>query len=106
MYCFYGVQDTVTALKKTYHAKNKKYYPARQRLTLPPKEGQKSGEALRDDYKLSSYGLRNGSVVQFKDLGTQVPGKSCTPTQAGNLCKAHLHLSSSSYCRRSRPLKQ
>lgn len=65
-------EDTVTALKKTYHAKNKKYYPARQRLTLPPKEGQKSGEALRDDYKLSSYGLRNGSVVQFKDLGTQI----------------------------------
>jgi very-long-chain enoyl-CoA reductase len=88
------VQDTVTALKKTYHAKNKKYYPARQRLTLPPKEGQKSGEALRDDYKLSKYGLSNGSVVQFKDLGTQVlphnPLQSAPPPHQQPVLQAQL----------------
>jgi len=64
--------DTVTALKKKFHAKQAKYYPARQRLTLPAKEGQKSGEVLKDGAKLSDYGLTNGSVVQFKDLGTQI----------------------------------
>lgn len=51
---------------------NHKYYPARQRLTLPAKEGQKSGEVLKDSSRLSEYGLSNGSVVLFKDLGTQV----------------------------------
>jgi hypothetical protein len=66
------LQDTVAQLKKKYHALNKKYYPARQRLTLPAKEGQKSGEVLKDSSKLSEYGLVSGSVVQFKDLGTQV----------------------------------
>lgn len=70
--CPCALQDTVTALKKAYHAKAPKYYPSRQRLTLPPKEGQKSGEALKDGAKLSECGLTNGSVVQFKDLGPQV----------------------------------
>ncbi|KAF8065843.1 hypothetical protein HT031_002903 [Scenedesmus sp. PABB004] len=65
-------EDTVAQLKKKYHALAKKYYPARQRLTLPPKEGQKSGEALKDSAKLSDYGLTNGSSVQFKDLGPQI----------------------------------
>lgn len=59
-------------LKKKFHAVNKKYYPARQRMTLPAKEGQKSGEVLKDSAKLSEYGLSSGSVVLFKDLGTQV----------------------------------
>jgi very-long-chain enoyl-CoA reductase len=59
-------------LKKKYHAVAKKYYPSRQRLTLPPKEGQKSGEALKDGSKLSDYKLASGSVIQFKDLGPQV----------------------------------
>jgi very-long-chain enoyl-CoA reductase len=62
----------VTVLKKKYHAQNKKAYPARQRLTLPAKEGQKSGDALKDSDTLSKYGLSNGSVVQYKDLGPQV----------------------------------
>lgn len=62
----------MTELKKKYHAQAKKYYPARQRLTLPAKEGQKSGDVLKDSDQLSKYGLSNGSVVQFKDLGPQV----------------------------------
>lgn len=65
-------EDTVTVLKKKYHALNKKAYPARQRLTLPAKEGQKSGDALKDSDTLSKYGLSNGSVVQYKDLGPQI----------------------------------
>lgn len=65
-------EDTVTELKKRYHAVAPKYYPARQRLTLPPKEGQKSGDALKDDAKLSDYGLTDGSIVHFKDLGIQI----------------------------------
>jgi hypothetical protein len=78
------LQDTVAQLKKKYHALNKKYYPARQRLTLPAKEGQKSGEVLKDSSKLSDYGLANGSVVQFKDLGTQVRARrNSTPAQDG-----------------------
>lgn len=69
-------------LKKKYHALNKKAYPARQRLTLPAKEGQKSGEALKDSDTLAKYGLSNGSVVQYKDLGPQVGG--CTPAHTHN----------------------
>lgn len=67
------LQDTVAELKKRFHAVSNKYYPARQRYTLPLKEGQKSGEALKDSAKLSDYGLTDGSVLHFKDLGTQVP---------------------------------
>jgi hypothetical protein len=65
-------QDTVAALKKKIHAAKKTYYPARQRLTLPPAPGQKSGDAPKDSATLSSLGLKDGSVVYFKDLGTQV----------------------------------
>lgn len=77
------LQDTVTALKKQFCAA-KRVQPARQRLTLPPKEGQKSGDALKDTDKLSVYGLTNGSVLQFKDLGPQVcplASWSCKPAQ-------------------------
>lgn len=70
-------------LKKKYYALNKKAYPARQRLTLPAKEGQKSGEALKDNDTLAKYGLSNGSVVQYKDLGPQVGGCTPTHTQSG-----------------------
>jgi very-long-chain enoyl-CoA reductase len=62
----------VADLKKKFHAKNKKYYPARQRFTLPPKEGQKSGEAVKDTATLESYNLASSPVLYFKDLGPQV----------------------------------
>jgi very-long-chain enoyl-CoA reductase len=39
---------------------------------LPPKEGEKRGEALKDGGKLSDYGLKTGATLQFKDLGPQV----------------------------------
>lgn len=66
------LQYTVVELKKRFYAQKKQYYPARQRYTLPPKEGQKSGAALKDDAKLSEFGITNGSVLYFKDLGPQV----------------------------------
>lgn len=49
-----------------------KYSPVRQRLTLPPAPGAKAGSALGDGQSLTSYGLQNGAVVQYKDLGMQV----------------------------------
>lgn len=47
-------------------------YAARQRLSLPVKEGQKRGEALADGAPLSKYGVQEGSVLFLKDLGPQV----------------------------------
>jgi hypothetical protein len=65
-------QDTVAALKKKIHAAKPKLSPARQRLTLPPPPGAKSGEVLKDASTLAAAGLKDGSVVLFKDLGMQV----------------------------------
>jgi very-long-chain enoyl-CoA reductase len=49
-----------------------RYYPSRQRFTLPLREGRRSAEALASGKKLSDYGLQDGSVLLFKDLGPQV----------------------------------
>lgn len=49
-----------------------KYHPHRQRLTLPPAPGQRSGKALALGKPLSFYDLKDGSIVQYKDLGLQV----------------------------------
>lgn len=69
------MQATVTELQEAiYEAKNKasKYQTNRQRLTLPPGPGEKSGKALEAGKPLVSYGLLNGSKIQYKDLGLQV----------------------------------
>ncbi|DBA92225.1 hypothetical protein WJX77_000065 [Trebouxia sp. C0004] len=63
---------TVDDLKHAISQSNPKYYPSRQRLTLPPQIGQKSGSPLVDGKLLSEYSLCGGSKVVFKDLGTQV----------------------------------
>ena len=65
------LQATVDDLKDAVGRAISKYYPARQRLTLPPQPGQKSGSPLLDGKLLSEYGLSEGSTVVFKDLGTQ-----------------------------------
>ena len=52
--------------------KKPKFYPSRQRFTLPPVEGAKRGVALTLGKALDSYGLKDGSVLLFKDLGPQV----------------------------------
>lgn len=62
-----SVEDLKTAISKA----NAKYYPSRQRLTLPPEPGQRSGNPLLDGKALTDYNLTAGSTVIFKDLGTQ-----------------------------------
>ncbi|CAD7701677.1 unnamed protein product [Ostreobium quekettii] len=63
---------TVDELKKALHAKKKKWHPSRQRLTLPAKPGQKTGDALMLGVRLAEYGLEDGSTVVLKDLGPQI----------------------------------
>lgn len=58
-------------LKNRFAELKRKYYPSRQRFTLPAKEGQRSGQALEPGKKLADYGLADGSVLVFKDLGPQ-----------------------------------
>ena len=65
-------QATVDELKAKFAAAKPALYPARQRFSLPPKAGEKRGEALKDGAKLSDYGLKTGDTLHFKDLGPQV----------------------------------
>lgn len=67
-------QATVDELKARFAELKPKYPPSRQRFTLPPREGARSGEALANGKRLSDYGLADGSVLYFKDLGPQVGG--------------------------------
>ena len=64
-------QASVEDLKAAISKANAKYYPSRQRLTLPPGPGQRSGDPLLAGKVLSDYNLTDGSTVIFKDLGTQ-----------------------------------
>lgn len=63
-----GVEDLMGAMA----AANPKYYPSRQRFSLPPKAGESRGTPLAAGKKLSDYGLEDGAVLQFKDLGPQI----------------------------------
>lgn len=65
-------QATVDDLKARFAELKPRYYPSRQRFTLPPREGARSGEALAEGKRLSDYGLEDDSVLIFKDLGPQV----------------------------------
>eukprot|EP00210_Caulerpa_lentillifera_P001732 g1663.t1 len=65
-------EATVEELKKALHKVKRKYYISRQRLTLPPEKGQRTGTVLQDSKKLSFYDIHEGSEIYFKDLGTQV----------------------------------
>lgn len=49
-----------------------KYYPSRQRWTLPPKEGARSGEVLPPSAPLADHGVADGGALVFKDLGPQI----------------------------------
>ena len=59
-------------LKARFAELKPRFYASRQRWTLPPKEGQRSGEALASGKRLSDYGLTDGSTLIFKDLGPQI----------------------------------
>ena len=65
-------QASVEDLKQRFAELKPRFYPSRQRFTLPPREGARSGEALADGKRLSDYGLGDGAVLYFKDLGPQV----------------------------------
>ena len=74
------VQASVDDLKAAISKANAKYYPSRQRLTLPSEAGQKSGTPLLDGTSLTQYKLTTGSTVVFKDLGTQASTDSTAET--------------------------
>ncbi|KAF3331621.1 very-long-chain enoyl-CoA reductase [Carex littledalei] len=67
---------TVKDLQETIHARTKKYYPSRQRLTLPAKPGGSAKPVvLNPKSKLLDYCEKDKSdnlTVVFKDLGPQV----------------------------------
>ena len=59
-------------LKERFYELKPKLYPTRQRWTLPAKEGQRSGQVLRDQDKLKDVGIEDGASLIFKDLGPQI----------------------------------
>ncbi|KNA25286.1 hypothetical protein SOVF_007940 [Spinacia oleracea] len=66
---------TVADLQEAIHKKTKKFYPSRQRLTLPVQPGSKAKPTVLNSKKsLKEYsdGNSNTITVVFKDLGTQV----------------------------------
>ena len=65
-------QGTVDDLKAAFAAAKPKFYPSRQRFTLPLAAGQKKATALAAGKKLSDYDIANCSVLTFKDLGPQI----------------------------------
>lgn len=65
-------QATAEDLKKAFAKAKPKYYPSRQRFTLPPTDAAPRGVPLTADKPLSEYGISDGSTVLFKDLGPQV----------------------------------
>ncbi|KAI9154344.1 hypothetical protein LWI28_024717 [Acer negundo] len=66
---------TVSDLQETIHGRCKKYYPSRQRLTLPLPPGSKDRPTvLNPKKKIQDYcdGNLDNLTVTFKDLGPQV----------------------------------
>uniref|UniRef100_A0A0G4HUS2 Ubiquitin-like domain-containing protein n=1 Tax=Chromera velia CCMP2878 TaxID=1169474 RepID=A0A0G4HUS2_9ALVE len=61
---------TAAQFKDMFHSSNKKFYPTRQRFTV----NEARGTALGDG-PLSSFGVKDGSVLYFKDLGPQISWK-------------------------------
>jgi len=61
--------SSVKQLKQALAKKHSKYYPERQRLVLSQERG---APALQDSQKLNELGLKEGSIVYFKDLGPQI----------------------------------
>lgn len=64
---------TVADLQEAIYKKTKKYYPSRQRLTLPIPAGSKERPTVLNGKKsLSDYSDGQSISVVFKDLGPQV----------------------------------
>ncbi|KAG0564350.1 hypothetical protein M758_8G098800 [Ceratodon purpureus] len=68
-------EGTIADLKKAIQKRNSKYYPERQRITLPPTPGQAAPASPDATKKLkdcfAAFGIDRPQVV-FKDLGPQV----------------------------------
>ena len=58
-------------LQAAVHKARPKLYPARQRFTLPKKNGEKKPVALAGGKRLADYDLTDGTELTFKDLGPQ-----------------------------------
>ena len=58
-------------LQAAVHKARPKLYPARQRFTLPKKNGEKKPVALAAGKRLADYDLADGTELTFKDLGPQ-----------------------------------
>ena len=65
-------QATVDDLKARFAELKPSLYASRQRWTLLPREGQRSGDALVEGKRLSDYAIVNGTSLIFKDLGPQI----------------------------------
>lgn len=66
------MQATLQDLQKAVHRRHNKLHPERQRFTLLPPAGQKRGVVITPGKTLSSFGLKDGDELIFKDLGPQV----------------------------------
>eukprot|EP00871_Galdieria_phlegrea_P001594 jgi/Galph1/2435/GphlegSOOS_G1125.1 len=67
-------EETVLRLKEKIQTHIPKAEPYRQRLSLP-RTSQSKGTVLEDEKSLKSYGLREGDVVYYRDLGFQISWK-------------------------------
>ena len=65
-------QASVADLQAALYKARPKLYPARQRFTLPKREGEKRAVALAPTKRLADYDLADGAELTFKDLGPQV----------------------------------
>jgi len=66
-----GANPTVGDLRKVFAASNPRFYADRQRWVIPSAVAGERPKVLAEG-TLASFGLRNGSVVEFKDLGPQI----------------------------------
>lgn len=60
---------TLKDLKAAFHKKSPKHSPSRQYFTIGLDKGR---VALTPDTPLTSFGLKDGDVIYFKDLGPQI----------------------------------
>ena len=63
------MRDLQLALQKA--RPGARFHPTRQRLTVPSPQGGKP-TALSSGKSLSEFGLADGAVISYKDLGMQV----------------------------------
>lgn len=92
------IQATVDDLKDAIYddmERKGRYHPSRQRLTLQPVGGAKSGKALEYGKTLEFYDITTHTTIQYKDLGLQVrsSGHSFAQESASSCCAGVLRAS-------------